>query len=517
MSASGIRAGKAFVEVGANSAPLDAALARLRGKLTRFGRGLAAVGAGLLGAGIAGAAALAWPLKLAADLEKTHAGFLTMLGDAEAVTKLMKELQEFAASTPFELPELQEAARMMLAFGSGADSVVDELRMLGDVAAGVGMPLGELAEIYGKNRVQGRLFGEDINQLTGRGIPVIQELAKQFGVSESEIKSMVSEGKVGFAELQTAMQSLATTGIFAGGMERQSQTLLGLWSTLKDTIAQAILPIGQALLPVVADVVRYTTAAVAAVGALIKPWASVEVAIAGVSVAGQIMLQSWYSVVDTIRDYWADASNGIAAAGAQAAGFLRQAWVKVISYLAGLLDWFWTKLKQATTWSAGLLSGNTEGAKTMNQRSQEEFDNRQTRRRAESGLRAAEIGYDTAQFLQQLEQMAQEERAARRAGRQDDLTEAQKRLADARQRLKDLQTEQVPVGVGPGGTAIASAIDEARKRSSNVSGTFNASLTAQQAGLKPATERTAKATERTAKAVEKIARDFQGGGLVVGG
>lgn len=517
MSASGIRAGKAFVEVGANSAPLDAALLRLRGRISAFGRGLAVVGAGLLGAGAAGAAVLAWPIKLAADLEKTHAGFLTMLGDAEAVSQLMKELQEFAASTPFELTELQEAARMMLAFGSGADSVVDELRMLGDIASGVGMPLGELAEIYGKNRVQGRLFGEDINQLTGRGIPVIQALAKQFGVAESEIKEMVSDGKVGFKELQAAMQEMATTGIFAGGMERQSQTLLGLWSTLKDTIAQAILPIGQVLLPVVADVVRYTTQAVAAVGALIKPWASVEVAIAGVSVAGQVMLQSWYGVVDAVRDYWADASNGIAAAGMQAAGFLRQAWIKVISYLAGLIDWLWTKLKQVTTWAAGVLSGDTEGAKVLNQRSQEELDKRQSRRRAESGLRAAEIESDTAEFLQQLEQMAQEERAARRAGRLDDLTEAQRRLSEARQRLKELQAEQAKVGAGPAGKAMASAVDEARQRSSNVSGAFNASLAAQQAGIKPATERTAKATERTAKAVEQIARDFQGGGLVVGG
>ena len=65
---------------------------------------------------------------------------------------------------------------------------------VGDIAAGTNQDFNELAVVFGKAKVQGRLFGEDINQLTGRGIPIIGEFAKQFGVAEGEVKKLVSEG-----------------------------------------------------------------------------------------------------------------------------------------------------------------------------------------------------------------------------------------------------------------------------------------------------------------------------------
>ena len=71
----------------------------------------------------------------------------------------------------------------MIAFGEAADSVPDTLHRIGHISAGIQAPVNQIAELYGKARVQGRLFAEDINQPTGRGIPIIQELAKQFGIS----------------------------------------------------------------------------------------------------------------------------------------------------------------------------------------------------------------------------------------------------------------------------------------------------------------------------------------------
>ena len=82
-----------------------------------------------------------------------------------------------------DLHELADAGRKLIAFGESADSVPETLRRIGDVSAGVQAPVNEIAELYGKARVQGRLFAEDINQLTGRGIPIIQQLARQFGAA----------------------------------------------------------------------------------------------------------------------------------------------------------------------------------------------------------------------------------------------------------------------------------------------------------------------------------------------
>lgn len=232
--------GSMIVNLGLNRRPLESGLNQSRksiwgfvgGAVGKFG-GLAA---GFLGVGAA-MKTIGTGLRLAADAEQAEVAFSTLLGSADRAKTVLADVQRFAASTPFQLPQLRDSAQMLAAFGFEAESIVPNLRMLGDIAAGTGQPIDQLAELYGKARVQGRLFGDDINQLTGRGIPVIQALAQQFGVAESEVKNLVAEGKVGFPELQTALQSMtAEGGKFGGMMEAQSKTLSGVWSTFKDNL-----------------------------------------------------------------------------------------------------------------------------------------------------------------------------------------------------------------------------------------------------------------------------------------
>lgn len=207
--------------------------------------GLMSMGVQALSTGIQ---ALTWPVQLAADAEQTKIAFTTFLGSAQKADDLLRDLAGFAAATPFEMPELKDSAQKLLAFGVSADQILPVMRSLGDLAAGTGQPVSELADLYGKMGVQGRLQMEDINQLTGRGIPIIQELAKQFGVSESEVRTLVETGQVAFPNLQQALVDLTGQGgKFGGLMEAQSQSLSGRWSTLKDTIGQGALQIGQAL------------------------------------------------------------------------------------------------------------------------------------------------------------------------------------------------------------------------------------------------------------------------------
>lgn len=200
-------------------------------------------------AAAAGVSLGAYAVKLAADAEQTRVAFETMLGSAELAKKTIGSLKDFTASTPFGETEVLGAAKALIAFGSEAGGVTDELRMLGDIGSGVGVPLGELAEIYGKARTQGRLFAEDINQLTGRGIPIIQGLADVMGVTQGEVKKLVEEGQIGFPEMQTAFANMTSEGgRFFGMTEKQSQTLAGQWSTLKDNVTAALTEIGTAIM-----------------------------------------------------------------------------------------------------------------------------------------------------------------------------------------------------------------------------------------------------------------------------
>lgn len=181
----------------------------------------------------------------AADMESTSAAFETLIGNTELARDTIKQIQDLGASTPFQFPELADAGRKLLAFGTSAQDVRDTLARVGDIASGIQQPIGEIAEIYGKAKVQGRLFAEDINQLTGRGIPIIQELAKQFGVADDQVKQLVTDGKVTFDNLEQAFIDMTSEGgKFNGMMEKQSQTFNGLVSTLQDNVTVVLTRIG---------------------------------------------------------------------------------------------------------------------------------------------------------------------------------------------------------------------------------------------------------------------------------
>lgn len=212
----------------------------------------AATGVALsLSAGALTAAGVA-AIKLAANVETTRVQFEVLTKSADKANQLLGEITDLAASTPFQKMELADAGRKLLAFGSSADQVVGQLRQIGDIAALTGINVSELAEIYGKAQVQGRLFAEDINQLTGRGIPIIEELAKQFGVSTEEVKKLVSEGRVGFAQLEEAFADMTSQGgLFENGMAKLSETTAGKLSTLKDNLTEIAVTIGEQVLPAV--------------------------------------------------------------------------------------------------------------------------------------------------------------------------------------------------------------------------------------------------------------------------
>lgn len=246
---------KLSVMLTADTGPFEAGMRRAmtiagkaRAGLNATGQAAAvfAAGFGVLAAPVIAVGAAA--VKTAADFEQTAVALDVLTGSAAKAAALMEQLQGFAAATPFEFGDIAGAARTLLAFGSTDLEVVGDLRMLGDLAAGIQQPLGEMAEIFGKARVQGRLFGEDINQLQGRGIPVVEGLARRFGVANEEVKKLVSAGHVGFTDLREVLADLTGEGgRFGGMMERQSRTVSGLWSTLKDEVSLTSGALGEVL------------------------------------------------------------------------------------------------------------------------------------------------------------------------------------------------------------------------------------------------------------------------------
>lgn len=180
------------------------------------------------------------------EFQQLEIAFKTMLGSAGQADVLMSQLIKTAAITPFGMTDIGQAAKQLLAYGVAANDVNDTLIRLGDIAAGLSIPINDLAYLYGTTMVQGRLYTQDLNQFLGRGIPLMEELAKQFGVAENQVKQLVEDGKVGFPEVQKAIESLTNEGSkFGGLMEAQSKTITGQISNIEDAIDTMFNAIGQ--------------------------------------------------------------------------------------------------------------------------------------------------------------------------------------------------------------------------------------------------------------------------------
>nr|WP_314752132.1 tape measure protein [uncultured Capnocytophaga sp.] len=191
------------------------------------------------------------------QFQQLEISFGTMLKSKEKANELMAQLTDLAAKTPFGLEEVSEGAKKLLAFQVPAQEVTETLRRMGDVASGLGVPMGQLIHVYGQVKSQGKLMTNDLYQFMNAGIPIIAELSKVVGKSETEIKDMVSAGKIGFTEIQAVIKNMTNEGgLFYNLMAEQSKSLGGQISNLKDNFDQMLNEIGKASEGIVSGAIK---------------------------------------------------------------------------------------------------------------------------------------------------------------------------------------------------------------------------------------------------------------------
>ena len=186
-------------------------------------------------------------IEVRSQFQQLEISFGTMLKSKEKANALMAQMADLAAKTPFGLEEVSEGAKRLLAFQVPVQEVTETLRRMGDVAAGLGVPMGQLIHVYGQVKAQGKLMTNDLYQFMNAGIPIIAELSKVVGKSETEIKDMVSAGKIGFPEVQAVIKNMTNEGgLFFNLMAEQSKSLGGQISNLGDSFDQMLNEIGKA-------------------------------------------------------------------------------------------------------------------------------------------------------------------------------------------------------------------------------------------------------------------------------
>jgi len=195
-------------------------------------------------------------VRLAADAEQASIAFEVLLGSAEDASRTIAGLYDFVETTPFRLDELQTSSKLLAAFGFETDRIIPSLRAIGDIASATGANFTELADVYGRTKVEQRLYTRDLNQFTSRGIPLIEEFAAAFGVAETEIRKMAEAGYLSFDDVERAFASMTSEGgRFFELMELQSQTFEGQVSNLLDEIDALKREFGQGLIPTLKDFV----------------------------------------------------------------------------------------------------------------------------------------------------------------------------------------------------------------------------------------------------------------------
>lgn len=193
------------------------------------------------------------------EFQQLEVAFTTLLQSKEKADALMSQMVDLAAKTPFDLKGVADGARQLLAYGFAAEDITGTLTRLGNVAAGLGLPLERLTYLYGTTAVQGRLYARDMLQFTSSGIPVLQEMAKMYGKTTEEINEMVSAGKIGFEDVKKVIEGMTNEGgQFYNLMQEQSKTITGLISNLGDALDTMFNDIGKSQEGIISNVLQGT-------------------------------------------------------------------------------------------------------------------------------------------------------------------------------------------------------------------------------------------------------------------
>lgn len=304
------------------------------------------------------AAAGTYALKKSGEFEQLGVAFETMIGDASKAAEFTDKLFTFAAETPFNVENLADASKKLLAFGVAADDVLPTLDSLGNIASGVGMDkLPNLITALGQVKSKTVLAGQELMQFTETGVPIIAELSKVTGKSIKDITNNTKDLGITYDQVLKALNNLSN-GKFKDLMKKQSKTLLGQFSNFQDQLAREAAKVGDILAPYAIKLLQFAQDVLVAFGKLspeTKKWIVVILGLVAalgplLFILGQIGI-----AVAAVAASWELLLPAIAIIGAivSALGVLYLLYDDFAAYIEGrdnLLGPVWEKMLQVLNW-----------------------------------------------------------------------------------------------------------------------------------------------------------------------
>lgn len=181
-----------------------------------------------------------------AEMEQYTTSLEVMLGSASKASAMIEKMRDFAAKTPLTLENVISGGSLLMSYGVDESNLIDTMTKLGDLASGNAEKMDRITLAYGQMLAKGKVTGEELMQMTEAGVPLQTALAESIGVTGEEFSKMVSAGKVGIDDLNKAITGLTTgNGKFAGMMQKQSETMQGMLSTLQDNVSEFFRKMGE--------------------------------------------------------------------------------------------------------------------------------------------------------------------------------------------------------------------------------------------------------------------------------
>lgn len=306
MAGSAIKAGEAYLTLAVRDQGFRSSLNRSLGRIAAFGRTLRSIGSlgfgGLSGFqqllfSIAGSTALAWPVKLAADLELAVAAFTALTGSADKAKAILDELQLFAPIAGQTFEQLQHAARALLNYGLAAEQVVPVVRSLAAISGGNADSMDRLSIAFGQVAAKGKLAAEEVRQMVNAGFSPLQEISRTTGRSFRQVVADMEAGAISVNQVIGAFESATSTGGRFGNLLRAlANTAKGQFAILRTSIAIAVRPLGDALLPAITQLLRRMNALIPAFADFVKANAGIAQSLGAIVASTAVFLGTLFSI-----------------------------------------------------------------------------------------------------------------------------------------------------------------------------------------------------------------------------
>ncbi len=301
---------------------------------------VATVGTGILAMGI----------NYNAQMESYQTSFEVMTGSAEKAAETVERLKQMGAATPFEMPQLAETTQLLMNYGFTADEAINKMMMLGDISQGNADKLGRVAMAYGQMSSAGKVSLEDVKQMIEAGFNPLQEISQATGESMESLYNRISKGTISVDEITASMKRATSQGgKYYQSMEKQSKTLQGQWSTLKDKFSELTGKMASDITEKLTDTVlpkliewveKFCQAwedgsLQNAIGDIVTALATLGTAVAMVNLL--VFINDIQNVVKKTKEFTAATKAGAAAQKIMNAELLKSPWAIAIAALATLV------------------------------------------------------------------------------------------------------------------------------------------------------------------------------------